>query len=140
MAGALMAIGALSAPANAAPPAPVAAAATAAATPERIECRSKGWVKMSTRRMKVHMAVTCSSEVPKIKLTLKVRRNGKVVKSKTFVRHGDDKVKGTITAKVRCGRSTKYKGSAQIRVTLPEGYTPPVLKFDSSKSYRCYWR
>ena len=75
------------------------------------------------KNINVIASVPCTSTVAHIKLTVRLYRNGTRVKAKTFNTSGTKFLKGN--ASVGC-KNGDYQGVADVRVTFPRHYLPPV--------------
>lgn len=75
------------------------------------------------KNINVISPVSCDHGVVTITLVVRLYRNGKRVKSKTFTKHNTKFLKGN--ASVGCKKGTYY-GVADVRITAPPGYTPRV--------------
>lgn len=67
--------------------------------------------------------VKCTARVADIKLNVQLYRNGRQVASRGFNRAGVNSLKGNAAHACSSGN---YQGRAQVTVTFPPGYRPPV--------------
>jgi hypothetical protein len=77
------------------------------------------------KNVNVIATVTCSKTVSAITLAVRLDRNGKRVNAKTFTKLDKSFLKGNASSGCK-GTAGTYQGFADVRVTFPPGFDPPV--------------